>query len=71
MGNLTSHDPLTGLSDRSLLQDCPHQAIGYSTNYTSPILIAFIDLDRFKCVYDSAMAVCNSEKCLSLLVRGK
>jgi diguanylate cyclase (GGDEF)-like protein len=48
-----SHDTLTGLPNRALLQDRLKQAIASATRSPSPIWIIFVDLDRFKLVNDS------------------
>jgi diguanylate cyclase (GGDEF)-like protein len=48
-----SHDTLTGLPNRALLQDRLKQAIATATRSPSPIWIIFVDLDRFKLVNDS------------------
>ncbi|MDP3669249.1 MAG: EAL domain-containing protein [Telluria sp.] len=47
-------DTLTGLANRNLLQDRLQQAISYAARYNSAVWVAFIDLDRFKFVNDSA-----------------
>ncbi len=46
-------DPLTGLANRSLLQDRLGQAILTAANYNTRLAVAFIDLDRFKFINDS------------------
>jgi diguanylate cyclase (GGDEF)-like protein/PAS domain S-box-containing protein len=46
-------DPLTGLANRSLLQDRLRQAILTAANYHTRLAVAFIDLDRFKYINDS------------------
>jgi diguanylate cyclase (GGDEF)-like protein/PAS domain S-box-containing protein len=46
-------DPLTGLANRSLLQDRLKQAILTAANYHTRLAVAFIDLDRFKFINDS------------------
>ncbi|SFV11597.1 diguanylate cyclase (GGDEF) domain-containing protein [Pseudoduganella namucuonensis] len=48
-----SHDTLTGLPNRALLQDRLKQAIATAVRSPSPIWIIFVDLDRFKLVNDS------------------
>ena len=48
-----SHDTLTGLPNRALLQDRLKQAIATAARSPSPIWIIFVDLDRFKLVNDS------------------
>ena len=48
-----SHDTLTGLPNRALLQDRLKQAIATATRSPAPIWIIFVDLDRFKLVNDS------------------
>jgi diguanylate cyclase (GGDEF)-like protein/PAS domain S-box-containing protein len=47
-------DPLTGLANRNLLQDRLQQAISYASRLHRTVWVAFIDLDRFKFVNDSA-----------------
>lgn len=48
-----SHDALTGLPNRNLLMDRLSQAIGYAQRYVRQVVVAFIDLDKFKFVNDS------------------
>jgi diguanylate cyclase (GGDEF)-like protein/PAS domain S-box-containing protein len=48
-----NHDALTGLANRSLLDDRLQQAIGYAARYEYQVWVVFIDLDRFKVVNDS------------------
>ena len=51
--HVAQHDVLTGLPNRSLLQDRLSQAIAYSMRYAYPVWVMLIDLDRFKFVNDS------------------
>ena len=51
--HVAQHDVLTGLPNRSLLQDRLGQAIAYSTRCHHPVWVMLIDLDRFKFVNDS------------------
>ena len=51
--HIAQHDVLTGLPNRSLLQDRLGQAIAYSTRSGHPVWVMLIDLDRFKFVNDS------------------
>lgn len=48
-----SHDMLTGLANRNLLQERLRQAIAYAARYGHPVWVAFLDLDRFKVINDS------------------
>jgi len=48
-----THDALTGLPNRGLLEDRLRQAIGYAHRNGSLVAVAFIDLDRFKVINDS------------------
>ncbi len=50
---LANHDALTGLPNRSLLDDRLSQAILFARRYDREISVAFIDLDNFKLVNDS------------------
>ncbi|MFL6675730.1 MAG: EAL domain-containing protein [Massilia sp.] len=51
--HVAQHDVLTGLPNRSLLQDRLGQAIAYATRSGHPVWVMLIDLDRFKFVNDS------------------
>ena len=49
----TNRDSLTGLPNRTLLNDRLGQAISYASRYGYSIWVLFIDLDRFKFVNDT------------------
>ncbi|HTY49623.1 MAG TPA: EAL domain-containing protein, partial [Steroidobacteraceae bacterium] len=48
-----NYDALTGLANRSLLQDRLSQAILTAATFNTRLAVAFIDLDRFKYINDS------------------
>lgn len=51
--HMATHDALTGLPNRTLLQDRLAQAIGYADRLRHLVAILFIDIDRFKNINDS------------------
>jgi len=51
--HVAQHDVLTGLPNRSLLQDRLSQAVAYASRSGHPVWVMLIDLDRFKFVNDS------------------
>jgi len=51
--HVAQHDVLTGLPNRSLLQDRLSQAVAWSARSGRPVWVMLIDLDRFKYVNDS------------------
>jgi diguanylate cyclase (GGDEF)-like protein/PAS domain S-box-containing protein len=51
--HVAQHDVLTGLPNRSLLQDRLSQAVAYSARTGRAVWVMLIDLDRFKFVNDS------------------
>lgn len=48
-----THDPLTGLPNRNLLQDRLEQAVQLAQRQHSKVVLAFVDLDNFKVINDS------------------
>jgi diguanylate cyclase (GGDEF)-like protein/PAS domain S-box-containing protein len=51
--HVAQHDVLTGLPNRSLLQDRLGQAVAWANRSGHPVWVMLIDLDRFKFVNDS------------------
>jgi diguanylate cyclase (GGDEF)-like protein len=47
------HDPLTGLPNRTLLADRLGQALARQARSAGSVVVAFMDLDRFKLINDS------------------
>jgi len=48
-----THDRLTGLPNRSLVQDRLEQAMKHAQRYDRTVTVAFMDLDNFKLINDS------------------
>jgi diguanylate cyclase (GGDEF)-like protein/PAS domain S-box-containing protein len=51
--HLATHDPLTGLPNRTLLQDRLQRMMAAAQRHNSHIWVVFLDLDRFKFFNDS------------------
>ena len=53
MSHMASHDPLTGLPNRMLLEERIVRAITVARRYQRQLAILFLDVDRFKHINDS------------------
>ena len=53
LSHAAQHDFLTGLPNRSLVNDRITQAISFSARYTQQLAVMFVDLDLFKKINDS------------------
>ena len=53
MEHMAHHDFLTGLPNRSLLEDRLRQALARAVRNRSKFAVMFIDLDKFKAVNDT------------------
>ncbi|MFM2120588.1 MAG: hypothetical protein RL722_2056, partial [Pseudomonadota bacterium] len=53
MRRMATHDVLTGLPNRTLLQDRLHHAVDTARRHGTELALCFLDLDNFKTVNDS------------------
>ena len=50
---MATHDPLTGLPNRTLMLDRAEQMLVRARRHQSPIAALFLDLDNFKSINDT------------------
>ncbi len=67
--HLGHHDVLTGLPNRSLLQDRFHQAIAQAERRHNPLGLIMVDLDNFKHVNDKLGHACGDKLLQSVATR--
>ena len=53
LSQAAQHDFLTGLPNRSLVNDRITQAIAFAARYNKQLAVMFVDLDLFKRINDS------------------
>jgi len=66
---LAYHDELTGLPNRSLLQDRFNQAMSQAKRHNKPLALLLLDLDEFKCVNDNLGHVVGDKLLLAVVER--
>lgn len=66
--HMATHDTLTGLPNRTLLQDRITQAIGYAERMQREVAVLFLDIDRFKNINDS-LGHATGDEMISILAR--
>jgi diguanylate cyclase (GGDEF)-like protein len=67
----SQHDILTGLPNRTLLEDRLNQAMEQSNRSKKPVWVIFIDIDRFKYINDSMGHQLGDQVLLSIAKRLK
>ncbi len=73
MVHKATHDPLTGLVNRSAFEDRLQKAVESAKNFENTHALLYLDLDQFKIVNDSAGHVAGDEllKQISVLLTGQ
>lgn len=66
--HMATHDALTGLPNRSLLQDRIGQAIAHAERTAREVAVLFLDIDRFKNINDS-LGHAAGDALISILAR--